>query len=501
MSSGPHEPLDFYPITQSMSSTITALKEFFGSRGVSAYLVGGHLRDALAGSSSKDIDITVKGDALALAQDLADRLCGTFVALDPKRRVARVVMRKDKSVVDVSSMDGSLQQDLARRDFTIDAMALPLDLAGADGWRQYIIDPFGGRDHLARSQVRMVGPSVFAEDPSRLIRAVRLARTLSFSIHKNTAAAIIANAHLVLRVSKERVRDEFLNLLSLKGAQETLLCLDNMRLLCHIIPELESARGVEQPKEHYWDVFEHTIQTVEAAGKVTDSSDRGDPLTAALYWNENMDSHFNEVVSDGHTRRTMLKLGALFHDIAKPQTKAVDSTGRTRFLGHPQLGAEMAAQRLRALRLSARGVRTVCAMVEYHLRPTQLSQGLERPSARAMYRFFRDLDETAFSVLYLSLADYMAAKGPMLEMDGWQRRVDLVNFVLAEAHRGLSLNPIKKKKPLVTGHDLINNFALEPGPIFRTLLEGLEEARAAAEVGTREEALAWIKTRLEEEGE
>ena len=483
-----------------MSSTITSLKEFFGSRGVSAYLVGGHLRDALAGSSSNDIDIAVKGDALSIGQELADRLGGTFVALDCKRRVARVVMRTDKSVVDISSMDGSLKQDLAQRDFTIDAMALDLDLAATDGWTDYIVDPFGGREDLARGQVRMVSPHVFAEDPSRLIRAVRLARSLGFIIHKDTAPAIIANAHLLLRVSKERVRDEFLHLLSLKESNNTLICLDEMGLLCHIIPELEYTRGVEQPKEHYWDVFDHTIYTVEAAGKVTDSSDREDPLTAALYWNQDMDSHFNEVVSDGHTRRTMLKLGALFHDIAKPQTKAVDSTGRTRFLGHPQLGAEMAAQRLKALRLSARGVKTVSAMVEYHLRPTQLSQDLELPSARAMHRFFRDLDESAFSVLYLSLADYMAAKGPMLEMDGWQRRVGLVNYVLEEAHRGFSTNPIVKRKPLVTGHDLINNFALEPGPIFRRLLEGLEEARAVAEVGTREEALTWIKARLEEDG-
>ncbi len=436
---------------------------------------------------------------MALGQELARRLGGSFVPLDPIRGVARVVCRGGGPTLDLAAMDGSVEQDLARRDFTIDAMALPVEAAGEE-WTKAIIDPFGGREDLECGLVRMVSHGVFQEDPSRLLRGVRLARSFGFDMDEDTAAKIREQAYLIDSVAGERVRDEFLTLLSLDGPAGTLHLLDDLGLLCRIVPELEHARGVTQPKEHYWDVFEHTVQAVNAAHDVTEPASfrRASHLTAVL-WDEEMERHFDEVVSDGHSRRTLLKLGALFHDIAKPQTKAVDPSGRTRFLGHPKQGATVAEERLRSLRISARGVRAVSAMVEAHLRPTQMSQELERPSQRAMYRFFRDLGETAYSVLYLSLADYLAARGPMLESEDWLRRVELVNCVVTKSRREAAPHGSNKRDPLLTGHDLIEVFDLAPGPIFRQLLDGLEEARAASEVNSREEALAWVQTRLEDE--
>ena len=476
------------------------LREFIVSVEVEAFLVGGCVRDALMGRESHDVDAAVQGDALALGRDLARRLGGSFVPLDPVRGIARVVSRDGGPTLDLAAMDGSVEQDLARRDFTIDAMALPIGMSGREEWTQAVIDPFGGREDLEGGLVRMVSDGVFQEDPSRLLRGVRLARSFGFDMDGDTAAKIREQAHLVDSVASERVRDEFLTLLSLDGPAEMLHLLDDLGLLCRIVPELERARGVTQPKEHYWDVFEHTVQAVEAAHDVTEraSCGRASHLSSVV-WDEEMESHFDEVVSDGHSRRTLLKLGALFHDIAKPQTKAVDASGRTRFLGHPKQGATVAEERLRSLRVSARGVRSVSAMVEAHLRPTQMSQELERPSQRAMYRFFRDMGESAYSVLYLSLADYLAARGPMLESEDWLRRVGLVNYVVAEWRREEAPRGSKKREPLLTGHDLIEVFGLEPGPIFGRLLEGLEEARAALEVNSREEGLAWVQARLEDD--
>ena len=498
VSPGPHR----LPPSASIAPPVSmaaVLGEFFGSRGVEAYLVGGCLRDALIGRASHDVDAAVRGDALALGRDLARRLGGTFVPLDPQRGVARVVCRDDGPTVDLAAMDGSVEEDLARRDFTIDAIALPMEAADSDQWTQALIDPFGGREDLAGELVRMVNDGVFREDPSRLLRGARLACSFGFRIHEDTAAAIADHAYLIDTIAGERVRDEFLTLLSLDSPQDTLHCLDDLGLLCRIVPELDRAKGVSQPKEHYWDVFEHTIQAVEASHMVTEPSTcRNASLLATLLWDEDMERHFDEKVSDGHSRRTMLKLGALFHDIAKPQTKAVDATGRTRFLGHPKQGATVAEERLQSLRISARGIRGVSVMVEAHLRPTQMSQDLERPSQRAIYRFFRDLGESAYPVLYLSLADYLAARGPMLETKDWLQRVDLVNYVIAENSRESAESTAEKRRPLLTGHDLIEVFELEPGPIFRRLLDGLEEARAASEISSKEEALVWVRTRLED---
>ncbi len=457
------------------------------------------MRDALMGRQSHDVDAAVRGDVLALGQELARRLGGSFVPLDPMRGVARVVCRDGGPTVDLASMEGTVEQDLARRDFTIDAMALPVTEADREDWAEAVIDPFGGREDLGRGLVRMVSDGVFQEDPSRLLRGARLARSFGFDMEEGTAARIREQGHLIDSVAGERVRDEFLILLSLDSPAETLHCLDDLGLLCRIVPELELAREVTQPKEHYWDVFEHTVQAVEYAHEVTApvSCGRASHLSSVV-WDEEMEGHFDEVVSDGHTRRTILKLGALFHDIAKPQTKAVDATGRTRFLGHPKQGATVAEERLRGLRISARGVRSVAAMVAAHLRPTQMSQELEMPSSRAMYKFFRDLEESAYSVLYLSLADYLAARGPLLEMEDWLRRVDVVNYVVTESRREATAVDAGKREPLLTGHDLIEVVGLEPGPVFRRLLDGLEEARAALEVNTREEALAWVRARLED---
>ena len=476
-----------------------ALGDFFALRGVDAWLVGGCLRDALSGRPSNDIDVALRGDAMALGRELSQHLCGSFVALDTQRSVARVVCQDGGPTVDLAAVVGSISDDLARRDFTIDAMSLPVAAASAGRWTEHLLDPFGGRKDLSRRLVRMVDEAAFAEDPSRLLRGVRLARSLGFAIQADTADAIKRHAHLIDGVAGERVRDEFLTILSLDSPADSLHLLDDLGLLCRVVPELEQARGVGQPKEHYWDVFEHTIQAVEAAHLVTaPESCRCAPHLASVLWDGDMECHFNEVVSDGHTRRTILKLGALFHDIAKPQTKAVDATGRTRFLGHPKQGATVAENRLRALRISARGIRSVSAMVDAHLRPTQMSQSLEQPSPRAIYRFFRDLGESASSVLYLSLADYLAARGPMLESEDWLRRVELVNFVIAESRREKSPVAARKTPPLLTGHDLIEVFGLKPGPAFRPLLDGLEEARATGETNSREEALEWVRQRLEE---
>jgi poly(A) polymerase len=476
-------------------TALDSIKAFFASRSVAAYVVGGYLRDSLLGLETKDVDIAAPGDATALARELADSMGGAFVALDAERGIARVVVTESGLVVDVSSYDGDISKDLARRDFTIDAIALPLEAMGREGWREAILDPFEGRQDLSSKLIRMVARDVFIEDPLRLLRAPRLAHRLGFQIEEGTKGQIRWDAGRLAEVSAERVRDEFLALLSLYNAYEGLGKLDGLGLLDYIIPELAVTKDVSQPKEHYWDVFEHTMQTVKALERVT-SFGTEDALTREFYRGGDVSSYFDEQAGDGHTRRTLLKLGALFHDIAKPQTKAVDATGRTRFLGHPTLGADMARGRLRALRMSARSVKNVGLMVEHHLRPTQMSQGVEAPTARATHRFCRELGDTAVSVLYLSLADYLAARGPRLEAEEWRHRVAQVNHVLESMRREESL---ERKERLVTGKDLMETFGLQPGPAFRTLLEGVEEAQAVGEVRDREEAMEWIKAELAKE--
>jgi poly(A) polymerase len=199
-----------------------------------------------------------------------------------------------------------------------------------------------------------------------------------------------------------------------------------------------------------------------------------------------MAAHFDQEVSDSHTRRTVLKLAALFHDIAKPQTKKRDDTGRIRFLGHPELGASMAASRLAHLRLSSRGIAMVTTLVEQHLRPNHMKQAVALPTPRAIYRYFRDLGDVAIDGLYLSLADYLAAKGPELVYDDWVEHAKIVSHILQV---GTQQQTPSRPVRLLTGHDIMRHFGLAPGPQIGSLLEKVDEAQAAGEITTPEEAL------------
>jgi poly(A) polymerase len=212
------------------------------------------------------------------------------------------------------------------------------------------------------------------------------------------------------------------------------------------------------------------------------------PCTAATA------AYFSQEVSDGHTRRTILKLAGLLHDIAKPQTKKKDETGRIRFLGHPEMGANMAAGRLSRLRLSSRGIAMVTTLVEQHLRPNHMKQGVSWPTGRAIYRYFRDLGDVAIEGLYLSLADYLAARGPELAQDDWGEHARMITYILQDGTQPATL---ERPERLLTGHDLIQHFGLAPGPQIGSLLERINEAQAAGEIATREDALALVVAALD----
>ena len=471
------------------------LKTFFLSHAVPTFLVGGYIRDSLLGNPTRDIDVAVLGDSLSLAKELAGHVGGAYFTVGQSHQIARVIVpsQYDGSLtIDVSSIDGSIHNDLARRDFTVDALALSVDDWDCPSWEERVVDLCDGKKDLSRRLIRAVRPSVFREDPARLLRAVRLAASLGFQIEAHTSHLIAQESPLISTIAGERVRDEFLAILTPDGCKCHLEMLDELGLLSCIIPELEITKGVEQPKEHHWDVFGHSLQTVEGVDRVTAGSAR-DSVAGLAPWDQDQEDRFAQEVSDGHSRRTMLKLAALLHDIAKPQTKMVDAKGRTRFLGHHTMGASMAKETLKRLRVSHCGIEMVRGLVEHHLRPTQMSHGAELPTSRAVYRYFRDVGDVAVDTLYLSLADHLAARGPELDLDAWSQHAAMITHVLEVGTREQAPERMAR---LTDGHDLMNEFGLSPGPLIGTLLEDVRDAQAAGEVGTRQEALDRVRTRL-----
>lgn len=469
-----------------------------------AYLVGGCLRDLLLGRSSRDVDIAVTGDALAQGRRLAAALNGHFVPLDVQRGMARVVLPRQGREgppwqIDLTTLDGDIGADLARRDFTIDAMALPLTQRLGD-WQAGLIDPCGGRRDLARRLVRAVTDDVFRADGLRLLRAVRLCAELGFDLEATTAAAARRDAARLLTAAAERQRDELMRILDTPRAGWALQLMDELGLLCLLIPELAAGKGVEQPKEHYYDVFGHSLAAVEALDLIL--AEEEPPQAAAavpwrelwgqLAWSPEARRRWRETAADGHSRGALAKMAALLHDIAKPETRTVEADGRLRFFSHAEAGAEVAAAVMRRLRFSAASVRLVATMVEEHLRPPQMAQD-GPPSRRALFRYFRDAGEAAVDILFLSLADHWATRGPRLDPRGWRAHVNLVNYILASRQQEELVRPPRQ----VSGHDLMRELGLAPGPTVGRLLAAIAEAQAAGEVSDRETALALARRELE----
>ena len=236
-------------------------------------------------------------------------------------------------------------------------------------------------------------------------------------------------------------------------------------------------------------MFWHSLQAVEGAERVTRESPP--PLVP---WGDEAEGYFARDSGDNVRRRTLLKLGCLLHDVAKPRTKTIDENGRTRFFGHHTMGAEMTMGIMRRLRFSSANTETVCLMVRNHLRPGQMSQGMDLPSPRAVHRFFRDVNGAAVDTLYLSFADYLAARGPDLVEEDWHRHATKISHILEQGTRP-EVDPALP--PLVNGHDLMEAFGLAPGPQIGLLLNRVREAEAVGDVTSRDEALSWVRALLE----
>jgi tRNA nucleotidyltransferase/poly(A) polymerase len=457
------------------------------------------VRDLLLGRSVHDWDFAVDRDAMALARNVGDALGGAFFPLDEERGTARVVLNAETGTSEVLDFallrGGSLDTDLAERDFTVNAMAL--DEAGA------LIDPLGGRADLEVGRIRATSESALRDDPVRLLRAARLEAELGFAAEPRTESWIRRDAPLLPRSSAERVRDELTRGLAVPGAADFIERLDDLSLLIQVLPELDALKGVTQTPPRF-DVWQHTLNTLDTlehvvatvVGKPSLASAHPAVGAPAMAWGAlarrlgqfatELQAHLTVNVSADRDRQLLAKLAALFHDAGKPETRSVGDDDRVHFYGHESRGGRLAAARMRALRFSAGEAAHVRTVVEAHLRPAQLAR-VQSVTRRAIYRYFRDTGDAGVDTVLLSLADRLATWGPDLEEARWVRRLEVAELLLHHffERRQETVTPSLP----VDGHDLMRALDLEPGPEVGRLLDLLREAVAAGEVETEEEAL------------
>lgn len=462
----------------------------FFADGPPAYFVGGAVRDRLLGREVHDLDVMVDGDALRLARRLADDLGGAYVILDEAHGLARVVVGPDQ--IDVARQRGhALDIDLRLRDFTVNAMAMPV--ADWSAAVPTIIDPTGGRSDLAAGVIRATSERAFRDDPARLLRAPRLAAQLGGALDAETAAWCQRDAPRLALVSAERVRDELWRILMLPDTATTLRALDSLGVLAVALPDLAATQGVTQRPPHAWDVFDHTLAVLTQLEGVLGALSLGGATPAAeaaaalAPHREALRAHLTQEPVGRRPQWSVLKFAAVYHDVGKPATRSVDAQGIVHFYGHEVVGAEMVERAGRDLRLGAREIAYLGRVVRYHLRPLFLATQ-KAVSARSEYRYFRDSGDAAADILLLSMADN---RGKTDDADD----LSSADAVLATAVRMLDLlyaeepPPVVTPPPLVSGHDLMRALGLAPGPRLGELLERLREAAATGQATTRDEAL------------
>lgn len=465
---------------------VETVRDFLISRGASAYFVGGTVRDVLLGRETHDIDVSVRGDASALARSFADEIGAAFFIMDQAFDVARAIFENDgtRLEVDFARLRGAtIQDDLATRDFTVNAMAT--DAALGNFSVNAVVDPFHGLDDIAAHRLRAVSDAVFVNDPVRLLRAVRFEAELGLALDKESEAQVRRDAALIKNAPGERARDELMRILAANDARRQLHRLDDLDLLGRLLPEVVAVRGITQSPPHIYDVFEHSLHAVTEG----EDTERAGYLNIAQgAFGEQLRLHFAGRTL-GRSRSELMRLALLLHDIGKPNTRMVEPDGRIRFLRHEDVGADMAENILRRLRFSNGEIGLVKTIVAHHLRPILLAQnGI---SDRAVYRFFRDLGEVGVDVAVHAWCDQRATYGDAMPPEIDAKLQAVIGRLLDRyyhAHTQVVAPP-----PLLKGTDVMEHLHLKPGPRVGSVLDALREAQAIGQVLTREDALAFLQ--------
>ncbi|MDZ7372364.1 MAG: CCA tRNA nucleotidyltransferase [candidate division KSB1 bacterium] len=428
---------------------VRRIGEWAEDRGVQAYAVGGYVRDLLLGHPSKDIDFVVVGDGIQFAREVARLLGVRSVVVYPKFGTASIPYRGYKLEFVTARSEryrensrkpevaaAGLEDDLARRDFTINALALgirPSELGR-------LIDPFSGRQDLERGIIRTpLDPVVtFHDDPLRILRAIRFATQLEFTIEPRTLEAIRSERERLRIVSQERITEELLKILSARKPSLGFRLLEETGLLEIVLPEVAEMRGVEQiGPYHHKDVFEHTLKVLDRIATVSDS--------------------------------LPLRYAALLHDVAKPRTKAFKEGVGWTFHGHDEIGARMIATISRRLRLPNEMSRYAEKLTRLHLRPIALVE--EGVTDSAIRRLLVQAGEDLEDLLTLCRADITSRNPKRVRehLANFERLVQRMREVEEKDRMRAFQSPVR-------GDVIMQVCNIPPGPLVGKLKKMIEEA-------------------------
>jgi poly(A) polymerase len=446
------------------------------------YVVGGAVRDLFLGRSSPDVDLAIDRDALVFGDHLADVLSGRFIILDVDEGVGRFVCQGH--VVDIAVFKDSsvtIEEDLARRDFTINAMAIALGDWLAHKQGAAIIDPCGGKDDLRHQLIRLVSQNALLDDPLRILRGFRLQALTGFGLDHDFITRAVAHRNLLALPAAERISTELHLIFESSRASKVVGAMAQNGILAQVCPELMSGSGVEQPASHHLDVFGHNLAALRAMDDIIRQPGKYFPDSSPV-----LSAYLQET-----KRRRQLRWAALFHDLGKPHTQVVQE-GRITFYQHDMVGARLFTKMAKRLRFTKSDIKKISLLISQHMRPFHLCNILRQGpvSAKACLRLAKSVGEDLPGLFLLAMADSLAGQGEA-KPEEMEKEIAVL-FGQVQQQMELYIAPLLAGPPLLTGHDLVST-GFPPGPVFQEILDGLQQAQVAGEVVDRAAAFKWLK--------
>lgn len=456
---------------------------------VSAWLCGGTVRDLLLGRPFHDVDVVLSDRVFEAANLLSSKLKAASFVLDSERHVARVVFGQGNWDI-TGFRDSTIEGDLRKRDFTINALAVRWEDFYPSRSLDRVVDLFGGLADLQSRSVRTVTEESLTDDPLRMLRAFRIRAELHFAIHPEVLKQIEQVHAGIAQVAGERVRDELDRIFLQPDSAGAWRELGGTALFDSLFPEMKAMKGCEQGGYHHLDVWGHSVAALENVERLL--------LALAGAFPDHASSLMQYLTSaPGNLHRgVLLKWATILHDIGKPKTRELREPGRWRFHGHDHAGTDMAEGLLTRLRLSRKDTQIIISMIEHHLRPLNLFNQLDQQDD-AFYRFFRAAGAEALGVMMLAIGDLGAARGPLADPARDAQFVLLIRRMLDYYYR--EYFPAISTPELVKGRDLMAFLQMKPGPLMGELLKEIRESQLTGQLRTREDALdfarGWLKNK------
>lgn len=445
------------------------------TKDIEIYLVGGALRDFYLDKQNFDKDIVVNNvNTEEFARNLAKAISATFIMLDEENKIYRLVLKDKINCIDIADLvEGNIEEDLKRRDLTINSIALNLNTLE-------ILDVVGGVNDLKSKKIRHISEQNFIDDPLRLLRAFRFEATLGFDLDDELVKIITKHVSKIHKSAVERINYEILKLFSGEFSSKALAEMNKAGLLKEILPIAEELKKVPPNLHHHLDLFSHSVEVVKQIQEIYEKS------------GPEVQEHLEKTDFGGTTRLAHLKFAGFLHDIGKPSTWTIEpETDKHRFIKHDDVGSKMGAKLLKTSKFSKKQIDYVSKMIKYHIYPSHVVSSPEI-NDKIYMRFIRKMEDEVIDVIILAMADRLSARGVEITDKIIEKNINnlqsLLNFYLNIKD---SIKPLPK---LLSGEEIMELLNLQPSKELGNIIKSLQEAQLAGDVMTKEEAISFIKT-------